>query len=400
MKVLDVTEFYSERGGGVRSHLSLKQHELCQRGHEHVVVAPGSTAREESALAHLVGHARVIRVAGPAMPYDPTYHFLVRVDKIHAIIKAERPDVLEIHSPYVAALAALTAPKKSYRVRTFQWHSDFIDTYAGTLKAHLDGRRGAGLAGLGLGGAGRSLWGMVRFIARRCAATLVASRWQRDKLRGHGVPRVVHVPFGLEKAVFGAARPDPALRAELMAGRDGALLVGVGRFAVEKRWEVLLRGFFRWKASGGRGRLVLCGDGPERARMTALIDGRDDVVLRGFVKDRPELARVLATADALVHACPFETFGLSVAEAIASGAPAVLPDEGGAAELGDPAYTETYRSGDDAALAAAIARLLARGPGLHDAAREAGRAMPSVGDQFERQLALYEALLRGETIHE
>ena len=108
MKVLDVTEFYSERGGGVRSHLSLKQHELCQRGHEHVVVAPGGIAREESALAHLVGHARVIRVAGPAMPYDPTYHFLVRVDKIHAIFKAERPDILEIHSPYVAALAALT----------------------------------------------------------------------------------------------------------------------------------------------------------------------------------------------------------------------------------------------------------------------------------------------------
>mgnify|MGYP002371138017 CR=1 FL=1 len=137
MKVLDVTEFYSERGGGVRSHLSLKQHELCQRGHEHVVVAPGGIAREESALAHLVGHARVIRVAGPAMPYDPTYHFLVRVDKIHAIFKAERPDILEIHSPYVAALAALTAPKGSYRVRTFQWHSDFIDTYAGTLQARV-----------------------------------------------------------------------------------------------------------------------------------------------------------------------------------------------------------------------------------------------------------------------
>src|ERR1700745_2658634 len=42
MKILDVTEFYSERGGGVRSHLALKGHVLCQLGHEHVVVAPGS----------------------------------------------------------------------------------------------------------------------------------------------------------------------------------------------------------------------------------------------------------------------------------------------------------------------------------------------------------------------
>ena len=45
MKVLDVTEFYSERGGGVRSHMALKSHVLCQLGHEHVVVAPG--ARDE-----------------------------------------------------------------------------------------------------------------------------------------------------------------------------------------------------------------------------------------------------------------------------------------------------------------------------------------------------------------
>ncbi len=341
----------------------------------------------------------MIRVKGPAMPYDPTYHFLVRVDKIHAIIKAEHPDVLEIHSPYVAALAALTAPASSFGVRTFQWHSDFIDTYAGTLQAHLEGRRGAALAALGLGPAGRSLWGMVRLIGRRCRATLVASRWQRDKLRRHGVPRVVHVPFGVEKSVFGAAVPDPALRAELLGGAEGDLLVGVGRFAIEKRWDVLLDGFFRYRASGGRARLVLCGDGPERERLRAMIGDRDDVTLRGFVKGRAELARVLASADALVHACPFETFGLSIAEAIAAGLPAVLPDEGGAAEMADPRYAETYRAGDPDALAHAITALLGRDrASLRAEARAAGQAMPSVGDQFASQIELYRRLLAGEVI--
>ena len=48
MKVLDVTEFYSERGGGVRSHLTLKSHVLCQLGHEHVVVAPGAHDSEST----------------------------------------------------------------------------------------------------------------------------------------------------------------------------------------------------------------------------------------------------------------------------------------------------------------------------------------------------------------
>src|SRR4051812_43733208 len=106
MKVLDVTEFYSERGGGVRSHLTLKSHVLCQLGHEHVVVAPGprdadldvtdatSSANEathrssettgeatSNALRPTVfpddvaragrvrGRARLVRIAGPSLPY-------------------------------------------------------------------------------------------------------------------------------------------------------------------------------------------------------------------------------------------------------------------------------------------------------------------------------------------
>src|SRR5678809_1462989 len=54
VKILDVTEFYSERGGGVRSHLSLKGHVLCQWGHDHLVVAPGPE-NETGALLNETG---------------------------------------------------------------------------------------------------------------------------------------------------------------------------------------------------------------------------------------------------------------------------------------------------------------------------------------------------------
>ena len=139
VKVLDVTEFYSERGGGVRSHLTLKGHVLCQLGHEHVVVAPGpgdatrTTAmlvarrrasmtrrRRCSATASRTAtgsaNARASRVgrARPS-PYDPTYHLLWRCDKIRAIVARERPDVLEIHSPYIAAASALACARERVR---------------------------------------------------------------------------------------------------------------------------------------------------------------------------------------------------------------------------------------------------------------------------------------------
>ena len=48
--------------------------------------------------------------------------------------------------------------------------------------------------------------------------------------------------------------------------------------------------------------------------------------------DRGELARLLASADALVHGCEAETFCMVAAEARASGIPLIVPDRGAAAE--------------------------------------------------------------------
>lgn len=410
MKILDVTEFYSERGGGVRSHLALKGHVLCQLGHDHVVLAPGpeddvETTRSAARLAREGASARVIRIGGPASPYDPTYHLLVRFDKIATIVERERPDVLEIHSPYLAALGALRADPRHFGIRTFQWHSDFIDTYAGVLATKLardDSGRLAHAASRLVGPGTRPLWGLVRSIARRCDATLVAAAWQVDKLQGHGVPHVERVPFGVERAIF---RPDARsyeARRDLLAlaGHDAssesAVFVGVGRFAIEKRWDIVIDAFLRLRQTRDA-ILVLFGDGPERERMIARAKGSPDIVMPGFQKGREALARSLASADALVHGCPFETFGLSIAEAMSCGLPAIVPDEGGAAEMHAEGAGERYRAGDVEACAKAMARMLdrlaAEGDKPRAAALTATARLPNVHEQFERQVALYKQLL-------
>ncbi|WP_286773792.1 glycosyltransferase, partial [Sphingomonas sp. 66-10] len=78
------------------------------------------------------------------------------------------------------------------------------------------------------------------------------------------------------------------------------------------------------------------------------------------VYDRERLASIMASADACIHGCEIETFGLVVSEALASGAPLIVPDEGGAAAVARPEYAETYPAGDTKACAAAILRLAAR----------------------------------------
>jgi alpha-1,6-mannosyltransferase len=118
------------------------------------------------------------------------------------------------------------------------------------------------------------------------------------------------------------------------------------------------------------------------------------VTFAGFVQDRDALATALASADALVHGCPYETFGLSIAEAMASGLPVVVPDEGGAAEMADDASGETYASLDADDCARAILRVLARGgAALREGALAAAAGVPDVVDQFARTFDAYRALL-------
>jgi alpha-1,6-mannosyltransferase len=366
MKVIDVTEFYSERGGGVRSYLEAKEHILCQLGHGSLLLAPGPPA---------LSTPHVRRLGGPTMPYDPTYHFLWRPDKIRALVAAENPDVLEVHSPYVAAVGALMSSPRSFGIRTFFWHSDFIDTYKRVLGAMRP--RFAPL----LENVAVPLWAWVRRIADGCAATFCASDWQARKLGEHGV-KATRIPFGVDKDVFRVVSEPTHARS----------FVAVGRLAVEKQWDVVIDAFGRIVERHPDASLTVFGDGPERARLERQATGMN-VRFSGFDRDRKALARALGQSRALLHGCPHETFGIAVAEAVACGTPVVVPDEGGAAELAHETHSEKYRAGDANACAAAIERLLARDEAtLRTAAADAARSILSVREHFDRLLDHYRSL--------
>lgn len=359
--------------------MTLKQHISRQLGHESIILAPGPHGTSTA--------GSIVRIPGPAMPYDPSYHLLWRIDKIRAEIRRVQPDVLEIHSPYVAALGCLAAPKGSFRARTFFWHSDFIDTYREVLEKRARAFRVGRLV--------EPLWGWVRRIGRACGATIASSRVMADKLRAHGVPRVELIPFGVDKDVFHPGARSEETRARLLRGAAGPLCVGVGRFAVEKQWDVVLRAFDEVRAKAPEARLWLFGDGPERAALEKAAG--EHVYFAGFVKDRAELATTLASADVLLHGCPFETFGIGVAEAVACALPIVVPDRGGAAEQAHHDAARTFRTGDASDCARAALELTATDRvRIARAAAEAATAVPAIVDHFRALYALYARLVHAK----
>ncbi len=166
------------------------------------------------------------------------------------------------------------------------------------------------------------------------------------------------------------------------------LLIGVGRLAPEKRWPMVVKAVTAAARERPIG-LVLLGDGRESRAVLSAIGGNPHIRLYEPERDRLQLARILASADALVHGCEAETFCMVAAEARASGLPVIVPDRGGAADHAANGGGWTYAAADSRSASAAILHALAQ-----------PRAAPptnvrTIENHFEDLFAGYTALLSG-----
>jgi alpha-1,6-mannosyltransferase len=131
---------------------------------------------------------------------------------------------------------------------------------------------------------------------------------------------------------------------------DERLLVFAGRPAREKRLEVLVGAVERL---GAPYKLLLVGAGGGAPVS-------DRAICMDYVRDPAELAGILASCDAFVHANDNEPFGLIVLEAMACGLPVVGVAAGGVAESVDDQVGQLATRSEPAPFAEAIEALFAR----------------------------------------
>jgi alpha-1,6-mannosyltransferase len=386
VKILDVCEFYAPEGGGVLTYIRAKLAIGARMGHEIVIVAPGPRDEVEEAA----GGGRIIFVKSPPLPFDGRYHMFWDAEPIHRILDAERPDVLEASSPWRGAWIA-----RSWRgeaMRALFMHHDPLSAWAYRWFHRV-------AAPPRIDRLFEWLWSYLRRMCAGFEIVVCPSPSLAGRLRDQGIGGACSIPLGVERGVFSPVFRDAALRRDLLARcalpGDATLLLGVGRHTPEKRWPCITDAVSAVGATRPAG-LVLVGDGHEQAKVLARIGGNPHLQTLAPTRDRALLARVMASADALVHGSASETFGLVVAEALASGLPIVTPNQGAAADLARPAFAETYAPGDARSAAAAIHRMLDRDPkSLRAATLAAAAGARTLDDHFLDLFDAYERRLRG-----
>ena len=384
MLVVDVNEFYSPTGGGVRTYIDRKMSIMADMGHELICIACGKEDRVEERA----GGGKIIYIKSPGLPFDKNYGLFSRYEPIWRWLDQLQPDVVETSSPWRPAW--IVGKWQGSALKSFFMHNDNIAAYP---MRWLEG-----LAPPEQIEEACALYAryMNRFLTLYDTVVTNGPALQK-RLTRRGVRIDAAMTLGIERSHFSPGLRDERLRAAMLRQVDlppeGHLLIGIGRHHGEKRWPLVIDAV-RMAGDKLPVGLMLLGTGPESKRLEARIDGNPHIRLFRPVYERNELARIMASADALIHGSEAEPFGLVPSEAMASGLPLIVPDTGGCAEVADPLTSETYRARDAVSAAAAIQRLFAREPAiLRKAAKVAAGRVRTDREHAVDLMAYYQSLI-------
>ena len=315
LRVCDINNFFSATGGGVRRyHLEKLRRMADQPGVEYHVIVPSDREQTEDYRGATIHHMPATELLGSG------YRFMVNPIRLRRLLKRIRPDVIEIGSPYVLPdLVRFAARGLGCKLVGF-WHAHYPVAY---FSRPL--RRTSGL----LAKIGERLgWWWARRTYGRFSATMAAANCLLDALHDRGVDEVRYTPLGVDLQMFSPRHRSESLRRSWNVGPNDVVMGFPHRFCEEKNLTPLLTAYEQIRATTEhKPHLVFAGTGPGLEQVKELAERFEEVHYLGYLESREAVAAMIASCDAVAALSPTETFGLSAAEAMASGVALIGSDE-------------------------------------------------------------------------
>lgn len=213
----------------------------------------------------------------------------------------------------------------------------------------------------------------LRWIHNATNKTMVPTAKLKQELQTMGLLNLEVMPRGVDTSHFSSCLRSESLRASWGAHGSDVVLLSVGRLAVEKNLDLLLRSYEAAQAIAPTVKLVIVGDGPLRATLEKQCP---HAIFVGM-KRGTDLAQHYASADIFVFPSLTETFGNVTIEAMASSLAVVAYRHAAAGDLIDTGVNGiTVEPGDEQAFIEAVVETTLNQPllnGLGHAAAETAR---------------------------
>ncbi|MBZ0292714.1 MAG: glycosyltransferase family 1 protein [Anaerolineae bacterium] len=336
-RVAIIAEAFLPKVDGVSKSAFLTLRYLQQTGREVLVFAPDTAPPA-------VGSTQVIPLPSLGVPNVPETRVGLPSLRVVNEIADFRPDIIHLFSPAFLSVSGMLTGRLLNIPVIANYQTDlpgYSHEYGVQLLTHVARE-----------------W--LRYIHNGCHLTLAPSHFTLNQLREWGFHRLRIWGRGVNGQRFSPDFRTSAWRERLLNGRDPNSLVCiyVGRLAPEKRVDLLLD-----VARTPGVALTIIGDGPLREELETLFEGTDTYFMGYQYGD--DLSHAFASADVFAFTGTRETFGQVVQEAMASGLPCVVINQGGVIDLVIEGETGYICPDDPAAFAQAV-RNLYENPALRE----------------------------------
>lgn len=329
-RVVLLAEAFYPKVDGVSKSAYLTLRYLQQTGRDVLVLAPDTAPTQ-------VGPSTIVPLRSVGLPFAPETRVALPPGlTIGGYLDEFKPDLIHMFSPALMSISGMQAGRRR--------GIPVVANYQTDLPGYTHH--------YGMGFFAGPMRNWLRYIHNGCHLTLVPSNHTMRELRTEGFRRMRIWGRGVDSQRFSPAHRSAQVRAHLLNGRDpdSLLCIYVGRLASEKRIDLLLD-----VARLPGVALTIIGDGAERDQLEALFAGTDTHFTGYLFGD--SLGPAYASADVFLFPGTNETFGQVVQEALASGLPSVVINQGGVMDLVQHGETGFICPGTASAFANAVKTL-------------------------------------------
>ena len=346
---------------------------LADRGHDVHLISSEPPFRWQGGVPRLHFH----RVTVPAYPLfrEPQYLLALSTTIAH-IADQQQLDIVHAHYAVPHATAAylaqqmLASADRVVRPKTVTTLHGTDITLVGSDPSYA--------------------WAVGFSIERSDIVTAVSKSLKDSTISSLGIHREIEVIANFLDCVGYPSRIDPKLRAQIAPDDADALIVHMSNFRPVKRVDAVVDVFQRISREVPA-RLLLIGDGPDRAAVERRVEehGLTDLVV--FVGEERDPLRWLAVADLFILPSAQESFGLAALEAMACEVPVISSNVGGLPEIVRNGITGYATMPDALDEMAALSVELIRDPARRRAMGSAAAEMVRTNYCADRIVPLYEA---------